>query len=223
MRLGLISRESRRREAMSRFFLGLVCALALSMSSPIAMVVHAGEALVQAKATVDKVIELTKDPNLKKPSKARERRLAIRKVIDERFDFEEMAKRSLSVYWQQRTAQERREFIVLFADLLERSYMKKIEGYNEEKIIYIDEKTDGRYAVVRTKIVTRRNVEVPIEYRMLAKGSAWEVYDVSIEGVSLVNNYRSQFSKIIRTSSYAELVRRMKNKQEEELFQEKSK
>lgn len=208
---------------MSRFFLGIVCLLAFSLSSPIAMDTHAGEALVQAKATVDKVIELTKDPNLKKPGKARERRLAIRKVIDERFDFEEMAKRSLSVHWQQRTAQERREFTSLFTDLLERSYMRKIEGYNEERIVYIDEKTVGGYAVVRTKIVTRRNVEVPIDYRMLAKGPIWEVYDVSIEGVSLVNNYRSQFSKIIRTNSYAELVRRMKNKQEEELLQEKSK
>ena len=208
---------------MSRFFVIFICVAVLVLSSSLAMDALAGEAMTQAKVTVDKVVELTKDKNLKKPGKARERRLAIRKVIDERFDFEEMSKRSLAVYWQQRSAQERREFISLFTDLLERSYMKKIEGYNDEKIVYLDEKIDGKYAVVKTKIVTKRNVEIPIDYRMMDKGGKWEVYDVSIEGVSLVNNYRAQFSKIIRTSSYQELVRRMKSKQEEELFQEKNK
>ncbi len=208
---------------MGRFFIGLICIVALLLSSASVMNAHAGEAMAQAKSTIDKVIDLTKDKNLKKPGKAAERRRAISKVISERFDFEEMAKRSLSVYWQQRTPQERKEFIPLFTDLLERSYMKKIDGYNEEKIVYLDEKIDGSYAVVKTKIITRRNVEIPIEYRMLAKGAKWEVYDVSIEGVSLVNNYRTQFSKIIRTSSYKELVKRMKSKQDEELFQEKNK
>lgn len=208
---------------MSRFFIIFICVAALLLSSSLAMDARAGEAMTQARVTVDKVVELTKDKNLKKPGKARERRLAIRKVIDERFDFEEMSKRSLAVYWQQRSAQERREFISLFTDLLERSYMKKIESYNDEKIVYLDEKIDGKYAIVKTKIVTKRNVEIPIDYRMMDKGGKWEVYDVSIEGVSLVNNYRAQFSKIIRTSSYQELVRRMKNKQEEELFQEKNK
>lgn len=223
MRRGLISRESRKGEAMSCIFLGFFCVLALSLSSPVAMDVYAGDATEQVRATVDKVIELTKDQNLKKPGKARERRLAIRMALIELFDFEEMAKRSLSVHWQQRTAQERREFVSLFTDLLDRSYMKKIEGYDEEKIVYIDEKIDGSYAVVRTKIVTNRNVEIPIDYRMLVKSSKWKVYDVSIEGVSLVNNYRSQFNRIIRTSSYPELVRRMKNKLDEELFREKNK
>ncbi|HSW63236.1 MAG TPA: ABC transporter substrate-binding protein [Dissulfurispiraceae bacterium] len=208
---------------MSCIFLGFFCVLALSLSSPVAMDVYAGDATEQVRATVDKVIELTKDQNLKKPGKARERRLAIRMALIELFDFEEMAKRSLSVHWQQRTAQERREFVSLFTDLLDRSYMKKIEGYDEEKIVYIDEKIDGSYAVVRTKIVTNRNVEIPIDYRMLVKSSKWKVYDVSIEGVSLVNNYRSQFNRIIRTSSYPELVRRMKNKLDEELFREKNK
>ncbi len=208
---------------MSRFILGLACALTVFLSSTIAMSVHAGDAMSQAKSTIDKVIELTKDNNLKRPGKAAERRRAMSKVISERFDFEEMAKRSLSVHWQQRTPQERKEFVALFTDLLGRSYMKKIESYNEEKIVYLDEKIDGSYAVVRTKVITKRNVEIPIEYRMSAKGAKWEVYDVSIEGVSLVNNYRNQFGKIIRTSSYGELVKRMKSKQDEELFQEKNK
>ncbi|HMK42706.1 MAG TPA: ABC transporter substrate-binding protein [Dissulfurispiraceae bacterium] len=208
---------------MIRFFVSLSCAVAMFVAIAAHGKAEAGEATEQIKATVDQVIEITKDKNLKKPSRAAERRAAIRRVVLERFDFTEMAKRSLAVYWQQRTAQERKEFIPLFTDLLERSYIKKVEGYNDEKILYSDERRDDNYAVVKTKIITKRNVEIPIDYKlMLQGGGRWEVYDISIEGVSLVNNYRTQFAKIIRTSSYQELVKRMKSKQQEETFEEKS-
>lgn len=132
-----------------------------------------------------------------------------------------MAKRSLALFWKQRTPEEKKGFVSLYSDLLERSYIKKIENYSDEKIIYTDEKIDDGYAIVKTKIITKRNVEIPIEYKLLKKNNKWDVYDVVIEGVSLVNNYRNQFSKIIRTSSYEELVKRMQNKQDEELFGEK--
>lgn len=170
--------------------------------------------------TTDKIIEILKDKELKKPNKTQERRTAIRKVITEIFDFEEMSKRSLAVHWQKRTAVEKREFVSLFTDLLERSYVKKIESYTNEKIIYLDERIDGDTALVRSKIITTRNLEVPIDYRMMKKENKWVVYDVVIEGVSLINNYRTQFNKIIRQYSYEDLVKRMKNKQEEELFSE---
>lgn len=147
----------------------------------------------------------------------------MRKVVGERFDYEEMAQRSLALHWKKRTAAEKKEFVPLYSDLLERSYVKKIESYTEEKILYVGETIEGEYAVVKTRIITKRNVEVPIEYKLMKKSSKWEVYDVIIEGVSLVNNYRNQFNKIIRTDSYEELVKRMKNKQEEELFEEKTK
>lgn len=201
--------------------IGVVIALSLGIFG-VAGSAFGGDAMTQIKETVDKVIEISKDSNLKKPGKAAERRKALRTAISQRFDFEEMAKRSLALNWQQRTAQERAEFVRLYTDLLERSYMKRIEGYNNEKVVYIDEKIDGTYAVVRTKIVTKRNVEIPIDYRMLAKGKKWEVYDVVIEGVSLVNNYRNNFAKIIRTSSYQELVKKMKSKQAEALFEDSS-
>ena len=206
------------RLAVSIVSAAVVCCMSLCWTADTAF---AGSALPQLKETVDKVIEVSKDKNLKKPSRAVERRKAIRKLISERFDFEEMAKRSLAIYWQQRTPQERAEFVPLYTDLLERSYMKKIEDYDDEKVVYIDEVLDGSYAVVKTRIVTRRNGEIPVDYRLLAKGKKWEIYDVSIEGVSVVNNYRSQFNKIIRTSSYQDLVKKMKNKQAEELFEEK--
>lgn len=177
----------------------------------------------QVRQTVDKVLDILRNKELKRPEKTKERRTVIRKTISERFDFEEMAKRSLALHWRKRTPEEKKEFVSLYTDLLERSYIKKIESYTDEKILYIDEKVNGEYSEVNTKIVTKRNVEIPIEYRLLKKNGKWEVYDVIIEGVSLVNNYRTQFNKIIRTDSYDELVKRMKNKQEEELFEEKAK
>lgn len=172
-------------------------------------------------ATTDKVIEILKDKEMMKPQKTTERRKAIRKVVSEVFDFEEMAKRSLAVHWQKRTPQERKEFVTLFSDLLERSYIKKIESYSDERIDYLEEKIEGDTALVKSKITTKRNLEVPIDYRLLKRDNKWVVYDVIIEGVSLINNYRNQFNRVIRQHSYEELVRRMKNKQEEEIFSDK--
>lgn len=181
-------------------------------------IANAAEPTEQLKQTVDKVINILKDKELKKPEKTKERRSAIRKIIDERFDFEEMAKRSLGIHWKNRTPEEKREFVPLFTDLLERSYIKKIEGYTDEKILYIGEQIEREYAVVKSKIITTKKLEIPIDYKLLNKNGTWEVYDIVIEGVSLVNNYRTQFNKIIRSDSYEVLVKRMRDKQEEELF-----
>ncbi|MDI6889433.1 MAG: ABC transporter substrate-binding protein [Thermodesulfovibrionales bacterium] len=183
-------------------------------------IAYAGEPTYQVKQTIDGVLDILKNKELKKPEKTKERRALIRKVVGNRFDFEEMSKRSLALHWRARSSEEKREFVALYSDLLERSYIKKIEGYEDEQILYTGETIDGDYAVVKTKIITKRNVEIPIEYRLMKKNAKFEVYDVVIEGVSLVNNYRNQFNRIIRTSSYAELLRRMKSKQEEELFVE---
>jgi len=201
----------------------LFCVVLFSFILSLSLLVtaYAGVPTDQMKQTIDKVIDILNNKELKKPGKVKERRTAIRKAVGEKFDFEEMAKRSLALYWKQRTPEEKKEFVSLYSDLLERSYIKKIENYSDEKIIYTDEKIDDGYAIVKTKIITKRNVEIPIEYKLLKKNNKWDVYDVVIEGVSLVNNYRNQFSKIIRTSSYEELVKRIQNKQDEELFGEK--
>lgn len=188
-----------------------------------ALPASAGEPTEQVRQTVDKVIEILRNKELKKPNKTEERRSALRKVTDERFDYEEMAKRSLSIHWAKRTTQEKKEFISLFKDLLERSYINKLESYSEETILYIYESVESDYSVVKTKIITKRNVEVPVDYKLLRAGNQWKAYDISIEGVSLVSNYRNQFNKIIRTHSYDELVKRLKTKKEEILFEEKAK
>lgn len=174
--------------------------------------VLAGEPTEQIKQTTDKILSNVKDPALKSPSKAQERRRLIRKAVDERFDCEEMARRSLGRYWAQRTAEEKKEFVHLFSELVERTYMGKVEDYSGEKVQYEGETIDGNYAVVKVNIITQKNRDISVDYRLQKEGNEWLVYDVSIEGVSLVNNYRTQFNSIILQSSYENLIKRLKIK-----------
>jgi len=176
----------------------------------------AGPATDQVKGTVDQVIKILTDPTLKGEKKVQERRAKIRQVVLQRFGFTEMSKRALGRYWNERNPEERTEFVRLFTDLLERAYIDRIDGYSGEQVVYLVETVDGDYSEVRGKIVTKRNQEILITYRLQKASSNWEVYDVIVEGVSLVNNYRTQFSKIIRTSSYQELVKKMQMKLEGE-------
>ena len=182
---------------------------------------HAGAPTDQLRTQIERVLKVLDDPELKRDGKQAARRAVVRKIADEVFDFAETAKRSLGRHWQSRTPGEREEFVQLFADLLERSYISRIELYGGEKIGYAGDTIQGDLATVRTKLTTRQGTEIPIDYRMLQKNSRWVVYDVIIEGVSLIANYRTQFNKIIQTSSYKELVKKMKTKQEEFLEEEK--
>ena len=178
----------------------------------ISVPVMAGAPTEQIKLATDKIISIVTDAGLKEPARAEERRKLIRKVVDERFDWEEMARRSLARHWAQRTDDEKREFVSLFSDLLERTYLSKVEGYSGEKVLYEGDAVDGNYGVVKVKIVTSANTEISVEYRVMRKKDSWFVYDISIEGVSLVNNYRTQFNSIILKSSYQNLVKRLKDK-----------
>ena len=174
-------------------------------------------ATAQVKGTIDKVLEILRDPALKAPDKEEARRKKLKEAIYPRFEFAEMAKRSLGTHWGKRTPQEREEFVSLFADLLEQSYYKKLESYTDEEILYTKEQVEDTFGLVVTKIVSQKeNIDIPIEYKLLRQDAQWRVYDVVIEGVSMVSNYRSQFNRIIETSSYAELVKRMRVKQEAE-------
>jgi phospholipid transport system substrate-binding protein len=180
----------------------------------IALPVWAGEPTDEIKQTTDKILSILTNPSLKGSSKTAEREKLIRQAIDERFDWEEMARRSLARYWDQRTDGEKKEFVRLYSDLLERTYMDKVEGYSGEKVIYEGESVDNGYAVVRVKIVTKKNTDIRVHYRLKRVENKWLVYDVSIEGVSLVNNYRTQFNSIILKSSYENLVERLRERVE---------
>jgi phospholipid transport system substrate-binding protein len=181
----------------------------------------AGVPTDQLKGAVERVLKTLDDPALKGDARLGDRRVAVRKIANEIFDFSEIAKRSMARHWQPLSEAQRTEFVGLFADLLERSYISKIETYGGEKIQYTAERADGDFATVSTRIVTKNGTEVPVDYRMIKRAERWLVYDVSIEGVSLVSNYRTQFNKIIQTTSYNELVSKLRNKQDELLAEDK--
>jgi len=165
----------------------------------------------QLREYTDQVIKVLDDPSMAR----QDRRAAVRKIAHEAFDVAETAQRVLARHWQARTQAEREEFTQLFADLLESTYIARIEQYGGERIKYTHETVDGDNAIVRAKVVTKKGTEVPVESRLLRRGDRWLIYDVLIENVSLIANYRSQFDRIVRTTSYEELVRRLKSKRDE--------
>src|SRR5881628_1918652 len=144
----------------------------------------AGAPTDQLKAQIDRTVKILEDPELKKPGRQRDRRTAVRQVANEIFDFSETAKRSLARHWAARSQAEREEFVQLFGDLLERSYISKIELYGGERIQFTGEALEAENAIVHSRLVTKQGTEIPIDYRMLRKGDKWLVYDVVIEGVS---------------------------------------
>jgi len=166
------------------------------------------------KATIDEVIRILDDKALQQPDRLMERRKLLEKVIGSRFDYREMAKRSLPAQWRTLTEDQRREFVELFQSFLSASYADKIEGYSGEQIEYLKERLEGDYAEVRTQLVSEKT-EIPIDYRLLSRSEDWFVYDVVADGVSLVRNYRAQFDKIIRESGYDDLVEQLRKKSKE--------
>jgi len=174
--------------------------------------VWAGMPADQVRLQIERIVKVLADPGLKRPGHEHVRHAAVGKIVEETFDLGEMTRRTLGPHWQGPTEAERAQFVTLFGDLLDRAYFSRIAAYNGEKITVLGDSIDGELATVRTRIVTQQGVEVPVDYRMLHRGDRWVVYDVSIEGVSLVANYRAQFNRIIQTSSYQALVDKLKAK-----------
>lgn len=161
------------------------------------------------KQTIDQVIEIVSDPELKKnPSLRREK---LQKTIGLRFNYKQMVMRSLAKNYKSRTVKEREEFTGLFKKLLENSYASKIENYQDETINYVEEQVKGKFALVKTQIV-RKDGTIDVDYKLINEEGRWTVYDFVIEEVSLIRNYRSQFSKIIKTESYRALVSKLRKK-----------
>jgi len=188
----------------------VLCAVLLSV------VVGAGAAVAgpptdSMKGTIDEVLRIVRDKELKQPAKTDERRALLEKVVADRFDYQEMSRRALGAPWNTLSDQEKQEFVVLFRTLLTNSYVEKVETYSGEGVQYLNERTEKEYAEVRTKILSGKT-EIPLDYRLVNRGAEWRVYDVVVDGVSLVSNYRGQFTKIIRASSYSELVEQLRKK-----------
>jgi phospholipid transport system substrate-binding protein len=174
--------------------------------------VAAGAPGDQVRQSVDTLLAILKDPRLKQEGKKNERDEELKKIIYQRFDFTEMARRALGPEWRRHTPEEQKEFVKLFTDLLERAYLKQIESYSGQKIRYLNEREDSSYAQVDTRIVDNKAQEFSVNYRLHNVNGDWKVYDVIVEEISLVDNYRAQFSRVLASSSYRELVNRMKDK-----------
>jgi phospholipid transport system substrate-binding protein len=188
----------------------------------LACFVFAGEAVAknnsvtgEVKKTVDEVIRIVTDKNLKKPGAEKKRRAELRVAISSLFDYSEMTKRALGRHWRELSPADRTEITGLFTDLLEHSYAGKIESYNNEKVLYVREDIDEDYAEVKSKVISVKHDEFSVNYRLLNENGKWRVYDVVIEGVSLVSNYRSQFKRIISEKGYDGLVKKLRAKSQE--------
>jgi len=190
-----------------------VWALAASLLVlPTATATAAGTPTEQVRQYTEQVIKILEDPSLKTADKAG----AIRKVAEEIFDVRETAKRALGRHWVPRTAAEREEFAELFGDLLERTYINQIDLYGGERVRFAGETVDGDFAVVRARLITRRySHEIPVDCKLVRRDGRWWVYDLAVENVSLIGNYRAQFDRIVRSSSYEELVKRLRERRDE--------
>lgn len=184
---------------------GAVLGIVLAM---VAVPALAGEPTDQLRKTIDRVLGVLSDPGLKQT----ERRKIIREAANNRFDWATMARSAMGIYWRDRTPEQKREFTKLFTDLIESTYMHKIESYSGEKIRYHGDSTHDGYGTVKVSIITDKGTEIPITYWVTEEKGQWLIYDVSIAGVSMVNNYRSQISNIMINSSYEELVKKLKEK-----------
>jgi phospholipid transport system substrate-binding protein len=193
-----------------KFAFAVGLAVILTVGTPIP---HLGASVPgeQVKATIDKVMELLRDPTFQGASKKTQRREKLRQIILPRFDFTEMAKRALGSNWN-RYPDQQREFVTAFTQLLEETYADQIEAANGDKVVYLSERADKDYAEVVTKVISPKGEETSMTYKLHPIESDWKVYDIVVENVSVVNNYRAQFNRVLSNASMDELIKRMKEK-----------
>ena len=192
-----------------RFFL---CFMVLTAFLPsFCLAAPPADPTADIKGTVDEVLRILQDKALAAPALKTERKARLVSVIEKKFDFREMAMRTLGRQWREQSATDQSRFAGLFKKLLENTYINKIETYSGEKVVFKKHQREGEKAVVYTELV-RNKVETPVNYKLQAEGDQWMVYDVEIEGVSLVNNYRTQFASILNKEKFAGLLTRIEEK-----------
>ena len=192
--------------------IGVLTLLFATCSVPAAW---AGAPTDQLRGGIDRVFKILRDPAMAGDKNALERQTAVLAAAGTIFDFGEMAKRSLGQHWAARTPAERTQFVALFTDLIQHSYINKVDQHSGAKMAFTGETVDGEFATVRTLIPLSSGKEMPLEYRMHNADARWQVYDLSIDGISLLSNYRAQFNKIIRIESYEALVTKLQSHQTE--------
>ena len=200
--------RNRKASFVSIVLVGLIASV--MYSAPV-LAVESGSATEAVKKTIDQVLQILGDEQLKSPDRAEERVAALEKVIGKRFDYEEMGKRTLGLEWKKLKSSEKEEFVSLFQKFLSNTYAGNVDGYSGEQVEYIKERRKGKFAEVQTKVISKK-LEVPLDYRLLRNSSDWRVYDVVIDGVSLVKNFRGQFARIIKAKGFSGLLDKLRSK-----------
>ena len=170
------------------------------------------EPLELVRSVSERVIEILKEPALKAPERQAERGERVRALVNPVFDYEEMARRTLGNHWRRRSAAEQQEFIKLFRAFLEKIYTDKISLYAGERVVFGGESMDREFAEVESKLVGPKGETSTVVYRLKRADGGWKIYDAVVENISIVNNYRSQFDRVIGKSSYAELTKMLRDK-----------
>jgi len=178
----------------------------------IASALLAGEPLEVIKVSADRAIQILKDPQLQANEKKKERIERLKEIANPLFDFEEMARRALGPHWRRRSFQEQKEFVKLFRDFIEKTYSNNVDLYAGEQIVMGKEIIDNDYAQVDSSFVNPKGEEFSVVFRLRRTEGKWKVYDALVENISIVNNYRSQFDRVISKSSFEELIRLLKEK-----------
>jgi phospholipid transport system substrate-binding protein len=166
------------------------------------------------RGMVDEVIRILKKEDLKGPGQTQERRTMLERAVERGLDYEEMAKRTLALHWRKRTPSEQKEFVNVFHTFLSKTYAKRLETYSDEAVQYTKVRLKNSYAEVQTKVASSKT-KLSVDYRLMRKADRWWIYDIVIDGVSLIKNYRGQFNRVIKKSSYAELVTKLRDRFEE--------
>jgi phospholipid transport system substrate-binding protein len=186
--------------------------LAITLGFAGAAVAAAGDPMATVQETVRQVLSIVKDPSYQSSTSARREKL--REIIAPRFDFTEMARSAMGYHWRTLSPAQRDEFVGLFTGLLEASYMGKIEGYKGQKIVYVKQSEEGSLAQVNTNIIPSGGEPIAVNYRLKQSDGTWKVYDVVIDQISLIGNYRNQFNRIMNSKWYGQLVSALKQKQQ---------
>lgn len=176
------------------------------------VVAYGGEPLDVIKSAADEAIAVLKDPRLKSADRKSERIARLKHIINPIFDYQEMAKRTLGPHWRRRTPAEQEEFAELFRAFLERIYSDRVDLYAGERFLFGREVLDQEYAEVESKIINAKGEESNVLYRLRRSDGKWKVYDAVVENISIVNNYRSQFDRVISKSSFEELKKMLREK-----------
>jgi len=189
---------------LKRIFLLLVVGITMTTATIVSAEASPTEAI---RNSVENILDVLRDKELDQDT----RRKKIREAINIRFDFRAMSQRTLATNWKKASDDERQQFIELFSQLIENTYIGRVEAYTDEKVDYPGEKVKGKKAVVETLILTD-TADIPVNYKVYLKDGKWLVYDVVIEGISLISNYRSSYQEIVKSEGFDGLLTKMQDK-----------